>query len=91
MTDQIFALTAFDVPTRIVAELLRMSERDGGESDVATISPLPTHESLAMRIGTSREAVTRTLGQLARDGFIRKERSRITILSHANMLRLLPQ
>ena len=91
MTDQVFGLTAYDVPTRIVVELLRMSERDRALSDVAYIRPSPTHEALSARIGTTREAVTRTLSQLAKEGLILKEQSGITILSYAGMQRLLPR
>ncbi|NQX96040.1 MAG: Crp/Fnr family transcriptional regulator [Erythrobacter sp.] len=91
MTDQVYFLTAYDVPTRIVAELLRMSARDEAGTAGRSIKPFPTHEAFATRVGTTREAVTRTLGQLSAEGFIVKDRSGITLLKYDEMQGLLPR
>jgi CRP-like cAMP-binding protein len=39
----------------------------------------PSHASLASRVGASRETITRTLGQLEREGLISRERRRLRL------------
>ncbi len=71
--------TAFDVPRRVRAELLRLaapSRQDG----LLKISPPPLHAEIAARIGCKREAVTRELGRLHRSGIIEKRRGALVIL-----------
>jgi hypothetical protein len=48
-----------DVRERLCAELLRLSHPSG--QDRIVISPPPTHLEIALRIGTRREAVTKSL------------------------------
>jgi len=79
MTDQIYELNAFDVPTRIISELCRLGEQTRQSDGKSSIKPAPTHEVLAKRVGTSREAVTRTLSSLAQDDLIIKKRNEIVI------------
>lgn len=60
------------VRDRLLYTLTRMAERDGrpvpdGEGVVVE---RPTHQELADRIGASREAVTRTLDQLLKEGVL---------------------
>ncbi|GLK54091.1 hypothetical protein GCM10008170_01100 [Methylopila capsulata] len=57
------------MPQRLAAELLRLAEAEGSE---LIINRLPTHQSLALRIGTQREAVTKELGRMKRAGVIRR-------------------
>jgi len=75
---------ALPVRLRIHAELLRLSRRrrdkDGQlRGDEWVISPPPRHHILAARIGTRREAVSRELAELARNGVIARERGGIVI------------
>ena len=58
----------FDVRHRLCAELLRLSRTTG--DDRVVVSPPPTHAELAARISTHREAVTKILNALERDGLI---------------------
>ena len=60
---------------RLVAELLRLGRirADGA----LVLSPPPTHEELAARIGLRRETVSREVSALARAGLLRTNRSAI--------------
>jgi len=64
--------------------LLRLS-RTTGDGRVV-VSPPPTHAELAARISTHREAVTKILNALARDGLIGRSQGAI-ILSDVAALR----
>lgn len=82
MSEQLYELRALDVPTRVMAELLRMSDKVHQEGDnQATLKPSPTHEAIANRVGTSRELVTRALSKLSADGLIEKRKGSIRILN----------
>jgi CRP-like cAMP-binding protein len=74
----------FDVRKRLCAELIRLS-RATGEGRVV-VSPPPTHAEFAARISTHREAVTKTLSALEREGLISRSPSAI-VLTDANRLR----
>jgi len=90
MSEQLYELTALDVPTRVMAELLRMSDKHGQQGDnQATIRPSPTHEAIATRIGTSRELVTRALSKLSSEGLIEKSKGSIKILDLKAMEQLI--
>ncbi|HML41634.1 MAG TPA: Crp/Fnr family transcriptional regulator [Hyphomicrobium zavarzinii] len=67
---------------RLRAELLRMAATESDGSLV--INSMPTHEELALRIATQREAVTKELARLTRIGAVeRRGRSiRIRCLPH---------
>jgi CRP-like cAMP-binding protein len=63
---------------RLHAELLRVSRRrrDGA----LIICPLPTHQDLASRIGSQREAVSKELKRLERDGVIMRGRATVHVV-----------
>ena len=67
------------LPTRmrLAAELLRMARprKDGTQ----VLTPPPTQEELASRIGTRRETVSRELAVLVRTGHLRHDRSAIVL------------
>ena len=46
----------------------------------SSISPLPTQEEIAARVGTTRETVARTLGQLSRSGVVRRNGRELMIV-----------
>jgi CRP-like cAMP-binding protein len=66
------------VRERLSAELLRLSRASAVGRVV--VSPPPTHAELAARIGTNREAVTRSLKALQLEGAIARTRSAIVIV-----------
>lgn len=81
MSEQLYELRALDVPTRVMAELLRMSDKNDQQHDnQAILTPSPTHEAIATRVGTSRELVTRALSKLSAEGLIEKGKGSIKIL-----------
>jgi CRP/FNR family transcriptional regulator, cyclic AMP receptor protein len=67
--------------TRLYAELIRHSVRDGRGR--LCISPMPTHAELARRIASQRETVTKQMSQLAKMGVIDSSRGLIAITDEA--------
>ena len=83
LTERIFELSALDVRSRLHCELYRLAIEAGAEDNCARIQPAPTHNEIANRIGTHREAVTRELGELTRIGVLKQARRQLTILDVA--------
>ena len=71
--DRIMALSTLGAPHRVHAELVRLAEPHVGADNSAVVQPMPLHAEIASRAGTTRETVTRVLGDLARRGIVRKE------------------
>lgn len=63
-------LTTLNVRARIQNELSRLCRDTTNSDGSAVIFPVPTHEELANRIGTHREAVSRELSRLQQTGVI---------------------
>ena len=74
------------VRERLCAELLRLSRPVAGGRIV--ISPPPTHVELAARVTTHREAVTKMLNALEREGAIARSRAAITLLDPDRLRRI---
>lgn len=70
LTERVFELSALNVRSRVHCELLRMCALAGIEDNRAELLRPPTHDALASRIGTHREAVTREIGYLASTGIV---------------------
>lgn len=71
LTERAFELATLPVASRVQAELLRLAyECAEPGADSVEIQPMPTHADLAARIGTSREAVSRELGLLDKEGLL---------------------
>lgn len=72
-TVRLLERTALHTRPRLASELLRLAHArpDGA----CTVSPPPTHEELAARIGARRETVSRELSALARDGLLHRTRA----------------
>lgn len=64
---------------------------DPASADACTIAAFPTHAELATRIGTHREAITRELRQLAREGLAVQSGRRLSIPSRPRLRALLEQ
>ncbi len=69
-------LTMVDVYGRVVRVLLASSV----ESDGKRVSARLTHAEIGQQVGATREMVGRVLRELARGGYIKSERGRITVL-----------
>jgi CRP/FNR family transcriptional regulator, cyclic AMP receptor protein len=88
LSSRFYELATLDVRGRLLAELLRMSvrgERSGGR---ILISGAPTHAELGDQIGAAREAVTRQLLDLERDGVISVRRREIIIENYERLQQL---
>ncbi len=79
LADRLLDLGAQTVQHRIRAELLRLARLAGAESGAARIEPAPTHESIASRVGTTREQVTRELSALVREGLLERSRRSLVL------------
>ena len=84
LDQRFYETSVMPMRVRLHAELLRIARRrrDGA----LIISPPPTHQDLASRIGSQREAVSKELGRLERDGVIRRGRAAI-LLAREDQLR----
>ncbi len=64
---------------RLHAELLRLARLRAGGAPGLAIRPPPTGTELAARIGTRREAVSRELADLARQGLVETRRGALVL------------
>lgn len=76
---RLFDIAAMTVPNRVRAALVRLGRKNLIAENTALIENPPTHEEIANFIATHREAVTKELNQLAKDGYIEKEGRQIRI------------
>lgn len=82
LTERVFEHTALNVRHRLLCELLRRARQAAGPgAQSARLSPPPKHADLAAHIGTHREAVTKELSALTREGLLGKERGVLAIPS----------
>lgn len=58
---------------RIWGELIRLAEPDPAKPDSWAIPDLPNHKEIAAWAGVSREQVAQAIGELARDGIVRRK------------------
>lgn len=72
VTRRVYELSTLHVNTRIQAELLRLASLVS-QGNCARIVPTPTHNEIAHRVGTHREAVTREINRLLRIGVIERQ------------------
>ena len=82
-SQRLYEMRTLDVQSRIRAELLRLAEDSLAEDNTATISPLPTSADIAARVNTRREAVSRELASLTRQGLIERHRKSLMIRDFA--------
>ncbi|QIE55520.1 Crp/Fnr family transcriptional regulator [Pikeienuella piscinae] len=78
LTERVFEHTALPVRQRLARELVRRAAANG---DCAVIERLSPHAELAAFIGTHREAVTKELSALAREGLIHRDGRAVRIPS----------
>jgi CRP/FNR family cyclic AMP-dependent transcriptional regulator len=86
---RVWELSTLSVRERIRAELLRLGRPRPNEPNCAVISPPPTHIELAARISGHREAVTRELSILERDGLLQRRRGALVLCNVAALADLL--
>ena len=75
-----------EVSTRLATLLLNLSERFGEENGAGTLLEVRlTHQDRASMIASTREAVSKVMSQLQREGFIEVQNRRIVILPKLKM------
>ncbi len=85
LCDRVYEFGALDVSDRIRAELIRLAAGDVDNPERAMIPKMPTHQELANRLATHREAVSRELSALEKKGFIEKQ-GRSLVINDVNRL-----
>ncbi len=85
LTDRVFEFSTLAVNNRIDAELQRLAVAAGVHDNVAEITLAPTHAEIASRVSTQREAVTREINSLARDGIVEKVDKTLVIKDFARL------
>ena len=88
LTAKTFELANLPVSSRIQSELLRIGKEVTEDGETATIAKFPTHADLAARVGTHREAVTRELGLLAKEGLVTQSGRTCKLLSLSQLQQL---
>lgn len=79
LTTRVYEFSTLAVKNRIQAELLRLARSAAPQGGASRIAPAPTHEEIASRVSTHREAVTRELNRLARIGLIERQSGAIMV------------
>ncbi|MGB0681436.1 MAG: Crp/Fnr family transcriptional regulator [Magnetovibrionaceae bacterium] len=83
LTDRVNEFSNLNVRHRIYAELLRMaspqSRKTAGNKAEAVISPPPYQHEIAARVATHREAVSREMKELEREGLLTKRRGALVL------------
>lgn len=79
LTERINEFRMLDVRHRIYAELIRLSQDREKIGNEGVISPPPLHQEIADRICTRREAVTRELKSLEREGLLHRRRGALVL------------
>lgn len=89
LSERVVEFSTLQVDARVRMELLRMVRRDQAQPQRGRLEPVPTHQDIANRIGTHREAVTRALAQLSRAGLIERLGAAL-VIPDLERLRALP-
>ncbi len=80
LTARVFEFSTMSVTSRLHAELLRLARANGEQTPSGIrLRVTPTHAEFAARISTHREAVTRELNRLQKEGLLAKEQRAIVI------------
>lgn len=89
LSDRVLEFSTLKVKHRIYAELLRLSVGKLRPDNRAVISPPPPHAELASRVSTHREAVTRELNELVREGILEKRTGALEIRDVSRLMTML--
>lgn len=88
LSERIFEFSTLAVKNRIHSELLRLARESERDDNTARISPAPTHADIASRISTHREAVTRELNELTKNGLISRDGRTLIVSDMEELARL---
>jgi CRP/FNR family cyclic AMP-dependent transcriptional regulator len=79
LTERIYGLVVHDVRDRVRLLLSRVARSRGQLFHDGVLFPAPTHEAIAAHVGANREAVSRVIARLSREGVIAASRQRIVV------------
>lgn len=79
MNDRIIGLIVHDVETRVRMLLVRLAQEREQLIPDGVIQPAPTHEAMATFVGANREAVSRVVARLNKNGIITAKRQKVVI------------
>jgi len=79
LSARVFEFNALCVNNRIQVELLRCAHSAAGEGNQRLITPVPTHTEIASRVSTHREAVTREMSRLAKQGLLERAKDALIV------------
>jgi len=91
LVDRVYQYGALDVKDRVRMEVLRLARESMSKEDTAAINNFPTHQEIANRVNTHREAVTRELNELTRMGLIEQNQRVLTVKTVAGLTELLAE
>ena len=91
LVDRVFQYGALDVSERVLVEVYRLAMEHSASDDSVTIPNFPTHREIANRVNTHREAVTRELNKLSRQGVIEQKNRILIVTSITDLQNLLPE
>lgn len=86
LTQRLIEITALPIRLRLIAELLRLSRPKPDGTRV--LSPLPTQEELASRVGARRETVSREISALSEAGMLVRTRAALVLQDPAALQRM---
>ena len=84
-TERIMDLSTLGANDRVLADLLRLADAGDKKDNTAMIRPIPVHEDIASRIGTTRETVARVLNDLARRGIVKRTKDALVVSDMARL------
>jgi CRP/FNR family cyclic AMP-dependent transcriptional regulator len=91
LSERVFEFNALCVNNRIHVELLRCAQSAANEGSRRTIIPAPTHAEIASRVSTHREAVTRELSRLTKDGLLEKAKEALIVVEIEQLEKLVEE
>jgi CRP/FNR family transcriptional regulator, cyclic AMP receptor protein len=91
LTERIFEFSTLAGRNRLRMELLRLAAETGATADAVRLSPSPPHAEIAARISCQREAVSRELAWLERQGLVQKNGKDLHITSTARLRRIIDE
>jgi CRP/FNR family cyclic AMP-dependent transcriptional regulator len=89
LTARVFEFSTLAVRNRVQAELLRLAGTPPPQTNEVSLSAAPTHAEIASRISTHREAVTRELRWLEKQGVVVQRGRTLRVKDLAKLRRLL--
>lgn len=89
MTDRVLTFSVLPAHARLHIELLRMADMLETTAEAGRIEPAPTHQTIAERISSHREAITREMRRLRGMGVIDYDRTAIVVRDGGALRRLI--